>query len=1259
MKNRMFLNLMFFIKTYCMKFISFSLIITAFLTFLMPSFAQEDRPEEYIVKVVYFVSKDREPQKDIDTKIRALLEDVQKFYADQMENYGYGRKTFRLETDADGKTVVHHVIGEKEGKEYQQYPHEVFSGFANRIQTRSTILFVVVDHGFPTVGGAGGLTYPGARILVPASPLIWVTVAHELGHTFGLPHDFRNGSYVMSYGPGPQNKISQCAAEWLNVFPYFNSERITANRPGHVKMLPLSIAYPPNQTHAFFEITDPDGLYQVQFLDRNTLLGCASLDGAKDIVRISTNTTMDESILVWAVDVNGYTINRTWHSWYALKDLEPNLILDISGDVTDVPDRHNIRGPWLWMIAPTEQNQGGSPSTDIDSLAVASANTVNEERISKYGANEGESVGDYTWTPGEVPPDGNINTMLVNIGMTENTNLDDFTAYALITLVSETDQPNVTMSVRSDDSIKVWLNGEVVWRNAIDRPLYAGVDTFPVNLKKGDNLLLVKVSEKHLGWGMQVRVDAEVFPVYRTVPTTTPVYGVALGGTCNLTPEIINEGADIEYIITVINTGNTKDTINLATSGNTTYLRRLIGLEDDDLSTQTTFSQVTLDPGAALKMALVVPGFVRATAGDYVVNVTATSESDSTKKAQIKTHATIKPFHGVTLSAVDDWTIERDDVKTDMKYTLIVTNTGNVDDTIRMTTELPATLSEDSISLVPGASSKVTLTIPATAGAATDDSIHVIATSEGDSTKTDQIQKTYGPRPNIQGPWLWMIAPTAQYRGGKDSTDIDSLAVASADKINETTVAKVGASEKDTIGDYTWTLGELPPDGNINAMLFKIGMAKNTKYDDFTAYALITLVSKTDQPNVEMKVRSDDSIKVWLNGEVVWRNAINRSLYAAADTFPVHLKKGYNLLLVKVSERDGAWGMQVGMAAEVFPVYRKVPAKTPVYGVALKEISNLTTAASDVTSGIQYVFKVTNTGNTKDTIKLAISGTITAKLSQPSVWLAPGASARVMLTIPPTALTVAGNYEVKVTATSESDSTKTDKITTKTTITIHANITTPVGVYLAWDVNQDGLVNTDDLVLVARDFGSNAPANLRTDVNRDGEINIIDLLLVASHFGETTDSTNTDAAAPKTLATSIKELTPELVQAWIDQAQVENDGSIAFQQGIANLQKLLASLLPEKTTLLANYPNPFNPETWIPYHLAEPADVTLTIYTANGNVVRTLALGHQAAGIYQSRSRAAHWDGKNEIGESVSSGIYFYTLTAVNLTETRKMLIIK
>ena len=92
---------------------------------------------------------------------------------------------------------------------------------------------------------------------------------------------------------------------------------------------------------------------------------------------------------------------------------------------------------------------------------------------------------------------------------------------------------------------------------------------------------------------------------------------------------------------------------------------------------------------------------------------------------------------------------------------------------------------------------------------------------------------------------------------------------------------------------------------------------------------------------------------------------------------------------------------------------------------------------------------------------------------------------------------------------------------------------------------------------------------------------------------------------------------------------------------------------------MANYPNPFNPETWIPYQLAESAEVKLTIYDMNGQLVRRLAVGHQAAGMYQSRSRAMYWDGRNQLGEPVASGLYFYTLTADDFTATRRMLILK
>ena len=99
--------------------------------------------------------------------------------------------------------------------------------------------------------------------------------------------------------------------------------------------------------------------------------------------------------------------------------------------------------------------------------------------------------------------------------------------------------------------------------------------------------------------------------------------------------------------------------------------------------------------------------------------------------------------------------------------------------------------------------------------------------------------------------------------------------------------------------------------------------------------------------------------------------------------------------------------------------------------------------------------------------------------------------------------------------------------------------------------------------------------------------------------------------------------------------------------------------MPEVTSLLPNYPNPFNPETWMPYQLATPADVTLTIYDVNGRVVRDLALGHQRAGIYESKSRAAYWDGRNAQGEPVASGVYFYTLKAGDFSATKKMLIRK
>ena len=203
---------------------------------------------------------------------------------------------------------------------------------------------------------------------------------------------------------------------------------------------------------------------------------------------------------------------------------------------------------------------------------------------------------------------------------------------------------------------------------------------------------------------------------------------------------------------------------------------------------------------------------------------------------------------------------------------------------------------------------------------------------------------------------------------------------------------------------------------------------------------------------------------------------------------------------------------------------------------------------------------------------------------------------------------------------------------------------------IAEDVNGDGVVDIQDLILVTSSLGTTGQNT--ADVNGDGIVNVDDLVLVSAAIE--------DAPAAPAVRSQIQWLfTAEEVQQWLTEARLSRDTSPAYLRGIAMLEQILALLTPQETLLLANYPNPFNPETWIPYKLAKPADVTLTIYAVNGQVVRRLALGHQPAGLYQNRSRAAYWDGRNAVGEPVASGPYFYTLSAGDFTATRKMLIRK
>ena len=216
-----------------------------------------------------------------------------------------------------------------------------------------------------------------------------------------------------------------------------------------------------------------------------------------------------------------------------------------------------------------------------------------------------------------------------------------------------------------------------------------------------------------------------------------------------------------------------------------------------------------------------------------------------------------------------------------------------------------------------------------------------------------------------------------------------------------------------------------------------------------------------------------------------------------------------------------------------------------------------------------------------------------------------------------------------------------------------------VSQYPPWDINEDGSVDATDSALVTAALGQTGTdiADPRTDVNGDDTVDNADLTLV-------TDNIDADGNAPSNMFAlldreTLEALDPKVLETYLNTLRAESDGSAKYLRAIALLESVLTAMRPDKTRLLANYPNPFNPETWIPYHLANPSTVRITIYDTRGVILRRLDLGHQQAGYYTHRSRAAYWDGRNDSGERVASGIYFYQFQADGISSLRKLLILK
>ena len=889
------------------------------------------------------------------------------------------------------------------------------------------------------------------------------------------------------------------------------------------------------------------------------------------------------------------------------------LLADASKGV--IPDKPGpkIEGPWLWMIAPTGRGGAQAAASRVDFLAQASGDLVTEQQIATEGATPGEMIGNKVWTPGKLAPTGGDNiTQVVNATDLGQGDIDNHVAYGSIVLDSPRRQ-KTTMYVGSNDAVKVWLNGVLVHSNPINRGADDYQDVFPVVLKRGTNILLVAVYQDRGGWSGFFGFKNDT------------VYSL---------PLLADAGKDL-----------------IPDAGLAAAVRKTLDLAPNAPITKQAMQRLTtLD--AADRQITNLTGLEHATQLEALI----------LSGNQIRD---IRPLAGLTALMVlglQDNQIEDLDPLTKLTQLQVLSLNNNqiryVGPLARLTRLKELRLAQNKIRDVSKFTGLVNLeTLSLAENPITDMSplasltklvevdIEIIPpASKGvipDAGLAAAVRKTLDLAPNAP------ITKQAMQR----LTTLDA-----ADRQITNLTGLEHATQLEALILSGNQIRDIRPLAGLTALMV-LGLQDN-QIEDLDPLTKLTQLQVLSLNNNQIRYVGPLARLTRLKE---LRLAQNKIRDVSKFTGLVNLET-LSLAENPITDMSPLASLkklvEVDIETEVVPIIDAVlsispsPVASPAIGELLTLSLNIGT--DEMVAGYQVTLQF-------DATALRYVESSNGDYLPDGAFFVPPVVNRGRLELASSALAgVSEGDGTLATITFEVLAVKASTLTLSETLLSddqgntfrprveQGEVTEPPK--LKGDVNGDGVVNVQDLVLVGLSFGKTGQD--AADINGDGVVNIGDLVLVAGALGDV-------AAAPAVYAASMEPFTAQEVRQWLIEARLSGENSLAYRRGIFMLEQLLMALMPKETALLPNYPNPFNPETWIPYELATDTHVRITIYNTQGVVIRTLQFGHQSAGYYTGRDRAAYWDGRNALGEQVASGLYFYQLETDEMSSLRKMVILK